>query len=290
MMATVIRLGSIEKIFQVHHSKDRRSKWHSKWQGGAKYSFSPQLFERKGKVLFKFLLGDEPVITESSLLSVEEDVRVILEETGLLLFFNKFSGHSDVITRQFVDSWKNGRVTINGLDIEVNEGLITEVTGLLKDREAVSRDKMDQFEGFLDVGSYHIKWGVSIGDCPYLLSEVAVNQWIGYSFLLFSIERAPTRALPSPSLKHILGASGAFESADGRHRRRRKRSGVGEPMIDSVGSPDTDIVGEPKTDIVGDHRQDIYVDTDRLGRSHRQRSYSPTPTEPKSSHGGSSVE
>ena len=56
-------------------------------------------------------------------------------------------------------------------------------------------------------------------------------------------------------------------------------------MIDSVGSPDTDIVGEPKTDIVGDHRQDIGIDTDSLGRSHRQRSYSPTPTEPKAATG-----
>eukprot|EP01018_Ginkgo_biloba_P033768 Gb_35023 [translate_table: standard] len=57
-------------------------------------------------------------------------------------------------------------------------------------------------------------------------------------------------------------------------------------MIDSVGSSDTDIVGEPKTDIVGEHQQDIGIDIDRLGRSHRQRSYSSTPTEPESSHGG----
>eukprot|EP01018_Ginkgo_biloba_P009480 Gb_04487 [translate_table: standard] len=71
-------------------------------------------------------MGGGPVITESSVLSMEEDVRVILEDSGLLPFFKKFIGHSEAIIKQFVDSWKNRRVTINGLDIDVNEGLIAE--------------------------------------------------------------------------------------------------------------------------------------------------------------------
>ena len=43
-----------------------------------------------------------------------------------------------------MESWKNGRVIINGLDIDVNEGLIAEVTSLPNDGEIVSREKMDQ--------------------------------------------------------------------------------------------------------------------------------------------------
>eukprot|EP01018_Ginkgo_biloba_P024176 Gb_40919 [translate_table: standard] len=79
-------------------------------------------------------------------------------------------------------------------------------------------------------------------------------------------------------LMHILRrrASGAFGKADGRHRRQRKRADVGEPMTDIVGSLDTDIIGKPRADIVGEHRQVVEggIDTDRLGRSHRQRKLS----------------
>eukprot|EP01018_Ginkgo_biloba_P008078 Gb_11350 [translate_table: standard] len=86
----------------------------------------------------------DPVITESTVLSMEEDVRVILEDSGLLPFFKKFTGHNEAITKQFMESWKNGRVTINGLDIDINEGLIVEVACLPNDGELISRDKMDQ--------------------------------------------------------------------------------------------------------------------------------------------------
>eukprot|EP01018_Ginkgo_biloba_P015359 Gb_24384 [translate_table: standard] len=151
-----------------HHSEDKHVKWSSKGLGGAKHTFFILLFTTE-KVWFKtFLgaslvrighfscpwcgvtfdgliyLGGDPVITESAVLSMEEDVRVILEDSGLLPFFKKFTGHSEAITKQFVESWKNDRVTINGLDIDVNEGLIAEVTGLPNDGELVSRDKMDQ--------------------------------------------------------------------------------------------------------------------------------------------------
>eukprot|EP01018_Ginkgo_biloba_P022051 Gb_03020 [translate_table: standard] len=90
------------------------------------------------------VMGGDPVITEPVVLSMEEDVRAILENSGLLPFFNKFSRHNEVITNQFVETWKNGRVTINGMHIDVSEGLIAEVTGLLNEGELVSRDKMDQ--------------------------------------------------------------------------------------------------------------------------------------------------
>eukprot|EP01018_Ginkgo_biloba_P017653 Gb_32331 [translate_table: standard] len=86
----------------------------------------------------------DPIIIEPVVLSMEEDVRVILEDSGLLPFFKKFMGHSEAIINQFMETWKNDRVTINRLHIDVSEGLIAEVTGLLNDGELVSRDKMDQ--------------------------------------------------------------------------------------------------------------------------------------------------
>eukprot|EP01018_Ginkgo_biloba_P000311 Gb_34980 [translate_table: standard] len=133
------RRWPITAIMSQHRPiRDRHSKWRSKWQGGAEYSFSFQLFTKKERILFKvfldtsvfrvglcsrpcfgihfvglFSMGGEPVIREPYVLSMEEDVQ-------------------------------NGRVTINGLDIKVNEGLIIEVTGLPNDGEVISRDKMDQ--------------------------------------------------------------------------------------------------------------------------------------------------
>eukprot|EP01018_Ginkgo_biloba_P037260 Gb_40876 [translate_table: standard] len=89
-------------------------------------------------------MGGDPVITEPVVLSMEEEVRAILEDSRLLPLFKKLSGHNEAITNQFMETWKNGKVTINGMHIDVSEGLIVEVTGLPNDGELVSRDKMDQ--------------------------------------------------------------------------------------------------------------------------------------------------
>eukprot|EP01018_Ginkgo_biloba_P005757 Gb_20034 [translate_table: standard] len=89
-------------------------------------------------------MGGEPVTTEPSVLKIDEDVRNILEEAGLLSFFKKISRHSQNITNQLVESWKDGRVVINGLEFVVSEVLIVEVSGLPNEGEAVSRDKMNQ--------------------------------------------------------------------------------------------------------------------------------------------------
>eukprot|EP01018_Ginkgo_biloba_P032039 Gb_30895 [translate_table: standard] len=151
--------------------------WFSECPGGAGFCkrlvrfISSRLKAKQGRVKLKFFLaavdksvgpwflifpwkkfyrlhimGGEPVITEPSVLIVDEDVRVILEEAGLLSFFKKFSGHSDSITSQFVESWKSGRVSVNGVDIEVSATLIAEVSGLPNDGEAISRDKMNQVD------------------------------------------------------------------------------------------------------------------------------------------------
>eukprot|EP01018_Ginkgo_biloba_P011481 Gb_23872 [translate_table: standard] len=70
---------------------------------------------------FLIAIGGDPVITEMAVLSMEEDVRAILEDSGLLPFVKKFSGHNEAITNQFVETWKNGKVTINGMHIDVSQ-------------------------------------------------------------------------------------------------------------------------------------------------------------------------
>eukprot|EP01018_Ginkgo_biloba_P009116 Gb_23834 [translate_table: standard] len=75
-------------------------------------------------------MGGYPVITELAVLSMEEDVRAILEDSRLLPFFRKFLGHNEAITNQFVETWKNGRVTINGMHIDVSQ-----LTKFIKENE-----------------------------------------------------------------------------------------------------------------------------------------------------------
>eukprot|EP01018_Ginkgo_biloba_P035001 Gb_11149 [translate_table: standard] len=135
-------------IFSVdHHVENRRLKWFSKGLGGAEHTLSTLWFALvKCGVAFDVLIamGGDPVITKLVVLSMEEDVGVILDDSGLLPFFKKFSGHNEAITNQFMETWKNDRLIINGMHIDVSEGLIAEVTGLSNDGELVSRDKMDQ--------------------------------------------------------------------------------------------------------------------------------------------------
>eukprot|EP01018_Ginkgo_biloba_P005387 Gb_27439 [translate_table: standard] len=89
-------------------------------------------------------MGGEPVTAEPAVLVVDEDVRSILEEAGLLSFFKKFGGHSENVTNQFVETWKDGRVVVSDTKILVNEALIAKVSGLSNEGEVISRDKMNQ--------------------------------------------------------------------------------------------------------------------------------------------------
>eukprot|EP01018_Ginkgo_biloba_P034329 Gb_40947 [translate_table: standard] len=75
-------------------------------------------------------MGADPVTTEPIMLKINEEIRSILEEAGLLSFFKNFLGHSDSITNHFVESWKDGRSSVNGLEFLISEALITEVLGL----------------------------------------------------------------------------------------------------------------------------------------------------------------
>eukprot|EP01018_Ginkgo_biloba_P038334 Gb_05467 [translate_table: standard] len=90
------------------------------------------------------VMGDEHITTEPVVLVVDEEVRNILEEAGFLAFFKIFEGHSEGITKQFVDTWKDGRVVVDKTEILVNAGLIAEVSGLPNEGEVISREKMNQ--------------------------------------------------------------------------------------------------------------------------------------------------
>eukprot|EP01018_Ginkgo_biloba_P006549 Gb_36349 [translate_table: standard] len=95
------------------------------------------------KVCRSLIMGGEPVTSEPSVLKIDDDVRSILEEASLLSF-KKILRHSDSITNQFVESWKDGRVLINGLEFVVSEVLIVEASSLPNEGVAISRDKMNQ--------------------------------------------------------------------------------------------------------------------------------------------------
>eukprot|EP01018_Ginkgo_biloba_P032322 Gb_32267 [translate_table: standard] len=96
------------------------------------------LFRSVGLWLFSFrkrfcrslIMGGESITTEPTVLKIDEDVRTILEEAGLLSFFKKTLRHGESITNQFVDSWKDGRVVVSGMEFVVSEVLIAEVSGL----------------------------------------------------------------------------------------------------------------------------------------------------------------
>eukprot|EP01018_Ginkgo_biloba_P015036 Gb_26367 [translate_table: standard] len=102
-----------------------------------------EVWSKKGRFLSKKMGGD-PVTTEPSVLKVEQDVRGILEGAGLLSFLCKFTGFNEEISHQIVDSWSDGKVTINGIEFLINEVLIAEVFGFAKEGEVITRDKTNQ--------------------------------------------------------------------------------------------------------------------------------------------------
>eukprot|EP01018_Ginkgo_biloba_P002354 Gb_35992 [translate_table: standard] len=73
-------------------------------------------------------MGGDPITTEPPMLKVDEEVRDILEKAGLLSFFRKFSGFSESIYIQVVETWEDGKVAVNGLAFTISDQLITEVS------------------------------------------------------------------------------------------------------------------------------------------------------------------
>eukprot|EP01018_Ginkgo_biloba_P023590 Gb_28535 [translate_table: standard] len=88
--------------------------------------------------------GGDPITTKPTILVVDEEVRKILEEAGFLTFFNKFKGNSEGVTRQFIDSWKEGRVSVDKSEFLVSASLIKEASSLPNEGEVISREKLNQ--------------------------------------------------------------------------------------------------------------------------------------------------
>eukprot|EP01018_Ginkgo_biloba_P030450 Gb_22959 [translate_table: standard] len=76
------------------------------------------------------IMGGDPVMTEPTVLKMEEDMKGLLEKASLLDFFRKFTGFSESISLQVVDSWDEGRVKVDGLKFTISEHLISEVSVL----------------------------------------------------------------------------------------------------------------------------------------------------------------
>eukprot|EP01018_Ginkgo_biloba_P016180 Gb_10220 [translate_table: standard] len=89
-------------------------------------------------------MGGDPVATKPSILRVDEEVRGILDRSGLLSFFHKFISFSEDISLQVVESWNDGKVYVNGLDFIILDQLIAKVSGLPREGEAITREKTNQ--------------------------------------------------------------------------------------------------------------------------------------------------
>eukprot|EP01018_Ginkgo_biloba_P031174 Gb_36132 [translate_table: standard] len=113
-------------------------------QGRWRFSTMKSLKWQKAWKLEKPVLamGGDPVTTEPALLVVDEEGRKILEEAGFLTFFNKFKGHSERVTRQFIDSWKEGRVMVDKSEFLVSASLIAEASGRPNEDSGIARESL----------------------------------------------------------------------------------------------------------------------------------------------------
>eukprot|EP01018_Ginkgo_biloba_P036126 Gb_03678 [translate_table: standard] len=171
--------GSLGELFARHSDKMGMVLK----EGGCLYWFSLE-----EKLTRPAIMGGELVTTEPSVLIVDEDVQRILEETGILSFFKNFSGHSKSITNQFIESWKDGRVVVSGMDITVNEALIADVLGLPNEGEVVSRDKMNQVIKYLTLeGKFRKLFGYHIAILNSMRNKEKINIPL---FLYKSLEKS----------------------------------------------------------------------------------------------------
>eukprot|EP01018_Ginkgo_biloba_P029318 Gb_29174 [translate_table: standard] len=90
------------------------------------------------------IMGGDPVTTEPAILKVDEEARDILDRVGLLTFFQKNYGFNENISLQVVETWNDGKVTMNGLEFIITEQLIADVSGLPREGEIISKEKTNQ--------------------------------------------------------------------------------------------------------------------------------------------------
>jgi len=151
-------------------------------------------------------MGGDPVTTEPTVLKVNEDVRGILENVGMLSFFQNFLGYSEDILSQIIESWNNGKVSVNGINFSISEVLLTEVSYFSTKEEVITGDKTNQVgqltkfikdnETFcwLDYGitrkSLHKPWDrVAIQIMKYLTLEGKFHKLFCYHIAILNLIR-----------------------------------------------------------------------------------------------------
>eukprot|EP01018_Ginkgo_biloba_P040070 Gb_10384 [translate_table: standard] len=109
-------------------------------------STGPETLSFRIVLLFLQVMGGDPLITEPSVIKIDDDVKEILEKAGLLDFFRKFTGFNESISRQVAESWDEGKVKVDGLVFTILKDFITEASGLSLEGEIINREKTNQIE------------------------------------------------------------------------------------------------------------------------------------------------
>eukprot|EP01018_Ginkgo_biloba_P013399 Gb_10421 [translate_table: standard] len=187
-----------------------------------------------------------PVTTEPAVLVVDEEVRNILEEVGFLTFFNNFKGHSEGITKQFVDTWKDGRVIIDKIKILVSAGLIVKVFELPNEGEVISRKKMNQVSQltkfikekeifcWLDSGItrelFPKPWdNIAMVLMKYLTLEGKFRKLFGHNIAFLNFVRNKEKGLMKMLVDFFSSKNSPTAEEDGDSESQKKESPVKNP-------------------------------------------------------------
>eukprot|EP01018_Ginkgo_biloba_P021373 Gb_24038 [translate_table: standard] len=130
-------------------------------------------------------IGGDPVMTEPSVIKMDDDVKEILDNAGLLEFFWKFTGFSESISLQVAETWDEGRVKVDGLDFKILERLIAETSGLPLDGKESLPVPWDRVA--IQVMKYRKLFGYHIAILNSIRNSVKINVPL---FLLKSLEKS----------------------------------------------------------------------------------------------------
>eukprot|EP01018_Ginkgo_biloba_P040074 Gb_10375 [translate_table: standard] len=138
-------------------------------------------------------MGGDPVMTELSVIKMDNDVKEILDKAGLLEFFRKFTGFSESISLQVVETWDEGRVKVDSLDFMISERNDETSCWL---QSSIARESLPapwdrvaiQVMKYLTLkGKYHKLFGYHIAILNSIRNSVKINVPL---FLLKSLEKS----------------------------------------------------------------------------------------------------
>lgn len=70
-----------------------------------------------------------------------KEVWEILQEWGLSVFMERLCGKDPIVTKHFIKNWKNGKVLVGTQMMMVDEDIIVEAMGMVKDGIKFYRDR-----------------------------------------------------------------------------------------------------------------------------------------------------